>query len=115
MDRVNLDATRVATPVTLQFELGRPLHRWITPRLYGGWGAYPVQTVRTSDLDFFGAPPHGGDPRTETYWGSYVGTGLSLRITGSTMFDVGYRYQRASDRFYDLSLDTIDTGFTLRL
>jgi hypothetical protein len=116
MDRISLDATRAATPLTLQVELSRPFQRWITPRLYGGWGAYLVQTVRTSDLDFFGAPPHGGDPRTETYWGSYVGAGLSLRITGGTMFDLGLRLQRAGNRYQvPLSLDTIDTGFTFRL
>jgi opacity protein-like surface antigen len=115
IDRISLDHSRAATPLTLQIELSKPFQRTITPSFVGGLGAYIVEIVHTTnDLDFLlGGPP--GPRQTEAMLGWYLGAGLSFRISSSTMFDLGLRHQQATGHYDYLSLDTIDTGFTFRL
>jgi opacity protein-like surface antigen len=115
VDRISLDHSRAATPLTLQIEWSKPFQRTITPTFAGGLGAYLLETVGSAtSVDYFLGNPPG---RREIDWtlGWYLGGGLSLRVSRNTMLDLALRHQQAGGPYSQFSLDTIDTGFTFRL
>jgi hypothetical protein len=114
VDRISLDDFRVATPVMLQVEYGRPF-QGLTPRLSAGAGPWFVQVVQTVDVDFFGAPPPDVPHRTVSLFGGYVGAGFSIQFLKNAMLDLGLRYQAAHNERGTLHLLTTDAGFTYRL